>query len=97
MTRGDAVTLSVTLHSRAPTPQRLAVDYAVHYIKKGGAAAPKIFKLKLLTLGAGANVTLSRSQVIRDFTTRTHYAGAHEIEIFINGVRMGRTVFRLKD
>ena len=96
VTRGDTITLSVTLRSRATHPQRLAVDYAVHYRKRGGGAAPKMFKLKLLTLAAGAEVTLSRSQVIRDFTTRTHYDGQHEIEIFVNGVALGRTAFDLR-
>ena len=96
VTRGDTIILSVLLRSRAMQSQRLVVDYAVHYQKRGGGAAPKMFKLKLLTLAAGAEVALSRSQVIRDFTTRTHYDGRHEIEVFVNGVALGRTAFELR-
>ena len=97
VTRGDSITLSLTLVSCAASAQRLAVDYAVHYVKRGGVATPKVFKLKLLTLEPAGRIDLSRSQVIRDFTTRTHYAGRHEIEVFINGVAMGRTAFELED
>ena len=95
VTRGEMITLSFTLLSKAPAPQRLAVDYAVYYVKRSGSVTPKVFKLKLLTLAAAAEVTLQRSQVIRDFSTRIHYAGRHEIEILINGVAMGRTAFEL--
>ena len=97
VTRGDTITLSVTLVSTARVPQRLAVDYAVHYVKRSGNAAPKVFKLKLLSLAPNDRVTLSRSQVIRDFTTRTHYAGEHEMELFVNGVSMARTAFMLRE
>lgn len=92
---GDRLTLSVQLSSTASRPQRLVVDYAVHYVKKSGTASAKVFKWRELPLAPGETVTLSRTQVIRDFTTRTHHPGRHEIDILVNGERLARAFFDL--
>lgn len=90
---GQKITLSVRLTSTAATPQRLVVDYAIHYVKKSGATSAKVFKLKEFTLGAGEAVVLARSQSIRDFTTRVHYPGRHLVEVMVNGERMAEASF----
>jgi hypothetical protein len=83
------------LESLATTSQRLVVDYIVHYVKKSGASSAKVFKLKELTLDAGQTISLSRTQSIRDFTTRVHYPGRHEVEIMVNGESLARDFFDL--
>ncbi len=93
---GDTLTLACEIRSTAPTPQRLVIDYAVHYVKKSGASAAKVFKWKELTLASGETVRLSRRQTIRDFTTRVHYTGRHGVEILINGKSLGRAFFELE-
>lgn len=90
---GGTIALSFLLASTADRPQKLVVDYAIHYVKKGGKASRKVFKLKTLTLAAGAIERLGRRQVIRDFSTRIHYPGRHEVEILVNGETLGRTWF----
>jgi hypothetical protein len=92
---GDRLNLSFNLKSTAAEPQRLVVDYVVHYVKKSGVAAPKVFKLKELTLGAGASVSIARNQIIRDFTTRVHYPGLHAVDIIVNGKRVATDSFCL--
>jgi 3-methyladenine DNA glycosylase AlkC len=92
---GDSFILSFQVASTAGKTQRLVVDYAVHYVKKSGAASAKVFKWKEITLPPGAVTTLSRRQTIRNFTTRVHYAGHHEVEILINGESLARTGFAL--
>jgi 3-methyladenine DNA glycosylase AlkC len=92
---GEKVTVSFELQSTAETAQRLVVDYIVHYVKKSGATSAKVFKLKELTLAPGAAIVLSRAQQIRDFTTRIHHAGRHEVEIVVNGSSVGRDFFHL--
>ncbi len=82
---GDRLTLGCHLHSHAATAQRLVVDYRIHYVKKSGLTSPKVFKWKEVTLAPGEGLSLSRTQVIRDFTTRTHHAGRHEVEMLVNG------------
>jgi 3-methyladenine DNA glycosylase AlkC len=92
---GEKVTLSFELASKSSENQRLVVDYRMHYVKKSGATAAKVFKLKELTLGGGQRVSIERTQNIRDFTTRVHYAGRHEVEILVNGLCLAKGSFEL--
>ncbi|QBB71235.1 DNA alkylation repair protein [Pseudolysobacter antarcticus] len=92
---GEKLALTLTLESTASKSQRLVVDYAVHYVKKSGSASAKIFKWKELTLDAHESLQLTRSQTVRDFTTRVHYAGRHEVEILINGEKLAKDFFDL--
>ncbi len=82
---GDTLTLACTLRSTASAPRRLIVLYRIGYVRQNGAATFKAFRLKELTLEPGQAITLSRSQQIRDFTTRTHYAGRHAVQLSVNG------------
>ncbi len=93
---GEPVVLAFSLRSTSARPQRLVIDYAVHYVKKSGATSVKMFKLKTLTLAAQETLTITRSQTIRNFTTRMHYAGKHAVEIFINGECLARGAFTLR-
>ncbi len=92
---GGVLTFSFALKSLARKPQKLAVDYIVHYRKKSGHLAPKVFKLKETTLAAGASIAVSKRQRITNFTTRVHHAGRHEIEIIINGRVIANKSFEL--
>ncbi len=92
---GEKIKFSFDLTSQKSTRQKLRVDYKIHYVKKSGHRAPKVFKLKELTLEPKDTVSLSKSQVFKDFTTRKHYAGNHKIEIVINGRTMAAVEFNL--
>lgn len=82
---GGAVKISARLVSAGPAPQRLVIDYAVHYVKKAGGTSKKVFKWKEITLDPGRTCELTISRAIRDFTTRVHYAGRHPVELIVNG------------
>jgi 3-methyladenine DNA glycosylase AlkC len=71
----------------------VAIDYVVHFRKKNGSLAAKVFKLTTRTLDPGETVTLSKRHGLRQMTTRVHHAGEHELELQINGQRHGRAVF----
>jgi 3-methyladenine DNA glycosylase AlkC len=92
---GDALTLIARLVSTHAHPQSLIVDYVVHYIRSGGSTSEKVFKWKQLTMAPGETVTLTKRQVIRDFSTRRHYAGRHCVELQINGRRLAAGGFSL--
>ena len=55
-----------------------------------------MFKWSVLDLAARTIVALTKRQVIRDFTTRRHFAGRHVIELQINGRRRAETAFHLR-
>lgn len=93
---GQKTAFTLGLESKADRPQRLVVDYAVHYVKKNGSTSAKVFKWKELTLEPGAAITLTRQQTIQDFTTRVHHAGHHKVEVFINGESLASAGFDLQ-
>lgn len=93
---GEKITLSFSLESTCSRSQRLVVDYAIHYVKKSGATSAKVFKLKTFELPPSVSMPLRAVRAIRDFSTRTHYAGRHEIEVLVNGRCLGRTGFTLR-
>jgi len=92
---GDRLKLEAEITSESSKPQRLAIDYIVHYVKVRGAAFEKVFKWTELDLPAQKKVVLSKTQVIRDFTTRKHHPGHHRIELQVNGERLATAGFDL--
>lgn len=93
---GERLTLAATITSTSKETQRLVIDYVIHYVKAGGAAFEKVFKWTEIDLAAHGTVTLAKSQVIRDFTTRRHYPGTHRVDLQINGQRVAQSQFVLK-
>ena len=93
---GQTLQLKTTLVSTADQPQKLVVDYAIHYVKKNGESSRKVFKLRTLALEGGAELTLEKAQTISDFTTRVHYPGRHAVELLVNGLTVAQGHFELK-
>lgn len=85
---GQRVSMSFTLRSRARKPQELLVDVAVHFVKANGRAAPKVFKLKRVTLPPAGRVALATTISLAIHTTRKPRSGIHAVDIVINGAAM---------
>lgn len=92
---GGRIKISADIVSDSPADQRLVVDYRVHYARAGGKTAPKVFKLKGFELAAGATAPVGIGQTIRDFSTRRHHPGRHEVELIVNGRTMATAAFDL--
>jgi 3-methyladenine DNA glycosylase AlkC len=92
---GQRLRLSTTVTSTARKPQRLVIDYVIHYVKASGGSAAKVFKWTETELKGGDKLELSKTQEIRDFTTRKHYPGNHKVELQINGQRVASAAFDL--
>ena len=84
-----------TLHSQSQSPQKLMVDFIVQFVKANGSRAPKVFKLKTLTLPAGETAQVSKRFSIRPISTRRYYPGAHRLEIQVNGIVLAGADFQL--
>ncbi|RPD41689.1 DNA alkylation repair protein [Chitinophaga barathri] len=93
---GETLQFSFRLASESDAPQKLVIDYAVHYAKSSGALSKKVFKLKEVTLQPGETIDVSKKQLFQDLTTRKHYAGKHLLEIIVNGKMMGSKGFSLE-
>jgi 3-methyladenine DNA glycosylase AlkC len=91
----DDLRFEFELSNTGPEDARLAVDYAVHYLKANGSQSVKVFKLAALTLAAGETRTLVKRHAFRPMTTRVHHPGVHALEVQVNGIRQGRVDFRV--
>jgi 3-methyladenine DNA glycosylase AlkC len=93
---GEQLVFTFDLISTSPRAQRIVTDYAVHYVKKSGELSRKVFKLSEFDLPGRGRVSLKKSQRFQNFTTRTHYAGEHRIELLINGRSVASSSFSLR-
>lgn len=81
----DVLQFQFELISKKSSPQRLMIDYRIHYAKKSGKQLPKVFKLKEADLEPGGVLFIAKKQRFQDFTTRKLYTGLHLLEILVNG------------
>ena len=92
---GERIAITADIASTATENQPLVVDYRIHYARGGDKTAAKVFKWKTFDLAGGEAVALRISQVIRDFSTRRHHPGQHNVELIVNGQTMATSKFDL--
>ena len=92
---GDVLAITLDLQSTAPTPQRLAIDYAVHHVKAGGHTTPKVFKGWVIELAPGEQRQLVKRHAMRLVTTRRYHPGAHAVDVRVNGQVLAEVGFQL--
>ena len=61
------------------------MDFRIHYFKANGSTTPKVFKMKIVDLAAGATARVEKRTSVADMTTRRHYPGEHEVDAVVNG------------
>ena len=92
---GEALEFDVTVQSSSAAESRVALDYVIHHRKANGGTAPKVFKWKVLRIGAGEILRLTRRHPIRPITTRVYRNGTHRVEIVASGTVLGGVDFEL--
>ncbi len=92
---GGALEIAFELLSEATHEQPLIVDYAVHHVRADGGSSPKVFKLRVLDLPAGARRRLRKKHSLKVVTTRRYYPGRHRIEVLVNGRVLASSAFEL--
>ena len=92
---GEALTFRVDLHNRSEAPVSAVVDYRVHHAGARTERAPKVFKLRTLTLPPNGSVSVEKKHSLKVVTTRTLYPGTHRIEVQVNGQILGGFAFEL--
>ncbi len=75
--------------------QQLIIDYSIFYLKKNGTHSKKVFKLKTFEVKKGEFVTINKTQIFKDFSTRKHNQGEHKIALLINGLTVSEDSFSL--
>lgn len=78
--------LPFTFTITADRDENLIVDYVIDFVKANGATAPKVFKIKTMSLKAGETCKIvKKHRFVKGATTFTHYAGEHRLTLQING------------
>lgn len=82
---GGTIAVAFDVTNSTGKPQRVLVDFAVHYIKANGKSRAKVFKLKTLNLAAYDTQSVGKQVSLAEMTTRKHYPGLHRVEVILNG------------
>lgn len=92
---GQSICIQLSCQLNQMTDTDLVIDYAMTYPKANGKTSRKVFKWKRISLTPNQLIQFSKQQLIKDFSTRTHYAGHYKIELLINGRIYAETSFHL--
>lgn len=92
---GGAAEWTLAVRSLESEPVEVVIDYVVHHVRADGSTGPKVNKWTTRSLAPGARIELRRRHVIRPITTRTFHAGAHLVEVQVNGTVVASAVFEL--
>ena len=82
---GGTLAVAFDVTNNTAQPQRVLVDFAVHYVKANGQSRAKVFKLKTLNLAAHETQRVGKSISLAEMTTRKHYPGLHRVDAMLNG------------
>lgn len=91
---GESISFSCAL-TGGKKAQNLVVDYVIYFMKANGKLAPKVFKLKNITLAENESITITKKHSLKPITTRRYYVGEHQLAIQINGKEVARADFYL--
>lgn len=92
---GEKVYIGFDVTNTSSRPQRVLVDFCIHYVKASGKSSAKVFKLKVLELAPSERITLGKTISTAEMTTRKHHAGKHRVDVLLNGQARGLGAFEL--
>ncbi|RVU39923.1 DNA alkylation repair protein [Rheinheimera riviphila] len=81
---GERLEFSVLLSQATTGSGKTRVEYAIDFASKAGKPRHKVFQW-LERVVNEPELTLQRSYLFKDLTTRKHYAGEHRLYIIVNG------------
>lgn len=93
---GGRVVIECTLHNGSRRVQRVIVDLIVHFVKASGSSSPKVFKLAVVQVPAGGELSVRKTVSLAQLTTRRHYPGRHQIDLQMNGAIQPLGAFTLQ-
>jgi 3-methyladenine DNA glycosylase AlkC len=92
---GEKVHIAFDITNTSAKPQRVLVDFCIHYVKASGKSSAKVFKLKVLDLAPGEKASLGKTVSTAEMTTRKHHAGKHRVDVLLNGQAQPLGAFEL--
>jgi 3-methyladenine DNA glycosylase AlkC len=92
---GDAGTFTVRVRSTARTPQRLALNYAIGFVKANGSRTPKVFRLPDKVIDPDETLTVTKTHTFRPYRNQRFHSGVHRLEVKANGSLLFAADFEL--
>lgn len=92
---GEAIELKAEIQNRSSSAQKLAIDFAITFVRQNARTSRKVFKWKNLTLAAGACQEISKKHPMKMTTVRRLYCGRHRVEVLVNGECLDAGSFQL--
>jgi 3-methyladenine DNA glycosylase AlkC len=93
---GERLFFDLTIELPAASSDKLRLEYAIDFASKTGKPRHKVFQWLERTVDE-PELTLQRSYLFKDLTTRKHYPGEHRLSIIINGQIVTSQNFILTD
>ncbi len=85
----DKIEIPFSISSSSNRTQKLAIDYAIQYMKKNGKLSRKVFKLSEKKLESSKQIDLRLRHSFINNSTRKHNNGKHQIELMVCGKSFG--------
>ncbi len=82
---GESLAFEFDVTNHDVKSRKVRLEYAVHYRKKNGQLAPKVFKISERDYGASSTMHIQRKQSFKVITTRVFHVGGHRLSIIVNG------------
>lgn len=92
---GHTLGIAFSLQSESDDVQACVVDYVIHFMKANGRTAPKVFKLRNISLDGRQMLAIRKNHAFKPITTRRYYPGWHRLEIQVNGQTLAGADFEL--
>ena len=82
---GESLAFEFDVTNHDVKSRKIRLEYAIHYRKKNGQLAPKVFKISERDYGASSTMHIQRKQSFKVITTRVFHVGGHRLSIIVNG------------
>lgn len=92
---GQSLEFSFSITNNDTAPQQVRLEYAVFYKKQNRQLSKKVFKISERIYQPGEKAAIHRKQKFVLITTRTFYAGSHQLSVIVNGEEKKKTHFEL--
>jgi len=92
---GDYLLFDFSISNKSKTPQKVRLEYFVHFLLANGKQSKKIFKISERELAPNETLNYEKRHSFKIISTRKYYTGRHQVSLVINGIEMESLSFEL--
>ena len=92
---GNNLEFCFHLLNHSKRPEKIRIEYGIHYKKSNGSLSKKVFKISEKLYAQQSQTGINRKHSFRVITTRKFYPGKHKVSLIINGNEIEEKEFEL--